>query len=75
MTRVLQHQSCPPSPISESCGYVPAARQIILSILHICHRDRLRAHLATEVLNLDRAALEGHREAALQLIFCSAELI
>jgi hypothetical protein len=33
-----------------------------------------RAHLMTKVLNLDRAAFESHREAALELIFGSAEL-
>lgn len=33
-----------------------------------------RAHLTTKVLNLDRAALESHREAALELIFGSTLL-
>jgi hypothetical protein len=36
--------------------------------------NKARAHLTTEVLNLDRAALESHREAALELVFGSAEL-
>jgi hypothetical protein len=33
------------------------------------------AHLATEVLNLDRAAFESHREAALELVLCSVEFL
>lgn len=37
--------------------------------------NNTHAHLATKVLNLDRAALKGHCEAALKLVFCSAELI
>ena len=36
--------------------------------------DKARAHLTTKVLNLDRAAFESHGEAALELIFGSAEL-
>ena len=33
------------------------------------------AHLTTEVLNLDRAAFESHREAALELVLCSVEFL
>ena len=43
------------------------------TVLHLS-LNKTHAHLATEVLNLDRAAFESHREAALELIFGSAEL-
>ena len=36
---------------------------------------RMHAHLATEVLNLDSAALKRHCEAALELILSSVEFI
>ena len=35
----------------------------------------MHAHLATEVLNLDGAALKSHCEAALELILSSVEFI
>jgi hypothetical protein len=42
--------------------------------LHLSLNKARAAHLTTEVLNLDRAAFESHREAALELVFGSAEL-
>jgi hypothetical protein len=36
--------------------------------------NNTHAHLTTEVFDLDRAAFESHCEAALELIFGSAEL-
>jgi hypothetical protein len=36
--------------------------------------SKAHAHLTTKVLNLDRVASESHHEAALELIFGSAEL-
>jgi hypothetical protein len=36
--------------------------------------NNTHAHLTTEVLDLNRAAFESHREAALELVLCSTEL-
>ena len=37
--------------------------------------NNTHVHLMTEVLNLDRAAFESHREAALERVLCSVEFL
>src|SRR6267154_982962 len=76
MIRQSRHQFCLPSQIQGSCGYGPESvqKRRQRTALHIVTEQSTRAHLTTKVLNLDRAAFESHREAALELIFGSAEL-
>ncbi len=75
-TRRSPNQSYLPSQIRESCDCVPVTRQSSIrhqTLIHVV--GQMRAHLATEVLNLDSAALKRHCEAALELILRSVEFI
>jgi hypothetical protein len=70
------NQSYLPFRIRESCDCGPTTRQ--RSIKHqvlIGVAVQMHAHLSTEVLNFDGAALKRHCKAALELILCSVEFI